>query len=251
MKPEVFELLAMFMRYWFVFLMLMIVFRCCKWLYNERKKYLRTLRYLPDAGFIGEAVDMETGKSYPLAREGVIGSGRHADVRIRAFKRLRVYFELEEGLGVRLEPVGGNGRVTVDGESIQKEGYALHQSLMETPMGSVRFRLFEGVNVPAAAFVSERRGDPDADAEEDAWAADDPLPQTFPPPAYYQQAYGEHAHPPQTYQMEGAAFQPLQEQYTAGSAAFPVCGEQPPANPYQYPVPGSDEPLIRQTEENR
>lgn len=249
MKPEVYELVAMFMRYWFVFLMLMIVFRCCKWLYNERKKYLRTLRYLPDAGFIGEAVDMETGKSYPLAREGVIGSGRHADIRIRAFKRLRVYFELEEGLGVRLEPVGGNGRVTVDGESIQKEGYALHQSLMETPVGSVRFRLFEGVNVPAQAFAGGRR---DAlGAEEDAWAADAPLQQTFPPPAYYQQAYGEQAYPPQTYQTGNAAFYPLQEQYPAASAAFPACGEQPPVNPYPYPVPGSDEPSARQTEEIR
>lgn len=148
MQKETYELIAMFMRYWFVFLIVIITFRAVKWLMGERRAYRKTLRSLPDAGLIGELVDINTGDSYPIPREGVIGSRQSADIRLRGMKHVKVIFQLEESKGIHLHTSRRNREVFLDGYQLEGDGYALHGSLLSLPGCQLRFRLFSGLNIP-------------------------------------------------------------------------------------------------------
>jgi hypothetical protein len=148
MQKETFELIAMFMRYWFTFLIVIITFRAIKWLLAERRAYRKTLRSLPDAGLIGELVDMQTGHSYPLPREGVIGGGHAADIRLKHLKRIKVIFQLVESKGIKLHANCRHQSIALDGEELYSDQYALHGSRLNIGPYQLRFRLFVGLDIP-------------------------------------------------------------------------------------------------------
>lgn len=188
MQKEAYELLALFMRYWFVFLMAFIVIRAVRWLYIERKAYIQTLRYLPDAGFIGEVAVGQ--KAYPLPREGAIGAHLHADIRIPELKRARFYFELAEGEGVLVLPNRHARRATLDGRALSRSAHALHDSYLQLGDITLRFRLFEGLNVPKRPLAyAAYEGDADITTAADAWG--DAVPDGWVMP-------GQAVQPPQT-----------------------------------------------------
>lgn len=53
MPSNVYEILALTLRYWFVLLGVVIVLRTFSWLRHDRKEKHRRLRELPDAGTVG------------------------------------------------------------------------------------------------------------------------------------------------------------------------------------------------------
>ena len=101
MSGEAYEILALLMRYVFALIGALIVFRSFIWLRKDARAYRKEMKTLPDAGLVGEIVDLNTGKAQPLPREGVIGSARECDIRVKGDGVLRRHARLEftEGKG--------------------------------------------------------------------------------------------------------------------------------------------------------
>ena len=110
MNQNLYEIVALALRYVFAGLMLLIVLRAWRITLVDSRR-AATLRHLsPSTGISGELVVLEgdekarRGMKYPVIREGMIGSSRRADIRIRhsSVRRRHAYFQLtEDGLYVR------------------------------------------------------------------------------------------------------------------------------------------------------
>lgn len=149
MQSEVYELVSMGFRYIFVALILLTLWRAFRLMAKDRRQYKKTLRQLPDAGLIGELVSLETGQSFPLAREGMIGSGHSCDIRLPLVRRRELEFYFQPGYGVRLIPIHHKERPLLDDELIARQpAHALHGTVMQLKGKPYRFRLFAGLDVP-------------------------------------------------------------------------------------------------------
>ncbi len=153
MSANAFELVSLGMRYWFVLLGLMIVLRASRWALHDHRAYMRTLRSLPDAGFIGEIVNLDTGLAQELPREGVMGSGKACDIRFKGLRRRELVYEFREGKGILLIPSHKNNQIQMDGVPLTQHDYALHGSRLSFPGYSLRMRLFEGLDIPKRTDV--------------------------------------------------------------------------------------------------
>lgn len=147
MAPETYELVAMGMRYWFVALGVLIALSCWRWLRVDSKAYQDALDLLPDAGLVGELVDMSTGHSIPLTREGTMGSGRACDMRVEGLHKRELSLEFEEGMGVKVVPLRGAHPVSLDGVPVNGTP-ALHGTRIAVGDRLFRVRLFAGLDVP-------------------------------------------------------------------------------------------------------
>lgn len=163
-----YEIFALFMRYVFVALGGLILWRSFRWLRKDARAYRKEIKSLPDAGLVGEMVDMNTGKSYPLPREGVLGASRSCDIRVTdgVLSSRHLTFLFVEGKGLAIRPLGQNN-VTLDGEMLFGTGYALHGTRLEAGSVTLRVRLFAGLNVPRRVLYQD-------DPEE--MALDEPTP---------------------------------------------------------------------------
>ena len=110
MSQSVYELLALGARYVFAGLMLLIVLRAWRITLIDSRRAATLRRMSPQTGISGELMVLEgdekarPGMKYPVIREGMIGSSRRADIRIRhsSVRRRHAYFQLtEDGLSVR------------------------------------------------------------------------------------------------------------------------------------------------------
>ena len=153
---DVFELISQGFRYWFVLLGAVIVWRAFRWSMLDHKNYRRTMRALPDAGFIGEVVDLNSGKSQSLPREGVIGSGKGCDIRLSGIRNRECEYSFVDGKGVEILPVRRAHELSLDGERIGTRAFASHGSRLNLPGYSLRFRLFSGLNVPVKSHEYDR-----------------------------------------------------------------------------------------------
>lgn len=151
MSAETYELLSQGLRYWFVFLALTIVIRSYRWAMQDHRRLKRTLKALPDSGLIGEVVNLSTGESLPLPREGIMGSGRSSDVHLSGIRKSELEFMFVDGKGLNIIPIHRKHQILLQNEHLGKTGYALHGSRMNLPGYSLRVRLFAGLNVPQQA----------------------------------------------------------------------------------------------------
>lgn len=110
MSTDAFELLALTMRYVFAGLMLLIVLRAARGMIVDSRRAAKLRRLSPMTGISGELVVLEPlpklprGMRFPVIREGMIGSSRRADVRIRdkSVRGRHLLFQLTEaGLHIR------------------------------------------------------------------------------------------------------------------------------------------------------
>jgi hypothetical protein len=60
MSGEAYEILALLMRYVFALIGALIVFRSFIWLRKDARAYRKEMKTLPDAGLVGEIVDLDT-----------------------------------------------------------------------------------------------------------------------------------------------------------------------------------------------
>jgi len=169
MSGEAYELLALLMRYVFVVIGALIVFRAARWMLRDARAYQKEIKTLPDAGLVGEMVDLTTDRAQPLPREGTIGSSRDCDIRVKGPNVLRHHarFEFEEGKGLKIIP-SRRGLTVLSGVEIRKPAYALHGTQLTIGNHVLRVRLFAGLNVPLPARYPE----PDAILE----AAEEAIP---------------------------------------------------------------------------
>ena len=246
MSGEAYELLALLMRYVFVFIGALILWRAYRWLRRDARSYRREMRALPDAGLVGEIVDLKTGESQPLPREGIMGSARDCDIRVRGagVRRRHALFAFEEGKGLRVTPQRG-GSVLMAGVELSGPAHALHGTQLQLGDALLRVRLFAGLKVPhPAQFQEELLAEERADAP---WEEKGSVPPPFAPV----EAAGEDE-PPQDAPPAYAGNYTEDGQMTWQYAAYPLeelrraqeeMGQASPAEaedeamPYESPVP--------------
>ena len=148
MSSDAFELVSLGMRYWFVILGFLIVFRAARWVWHDHRAYVHTLRSLPDAGYMGEIVNLDTGAAQALPREGVMGSGKACDVQFRGLRRRELVYEFREGKGILLMPCHKGNQILLEGAPLIGSDYALHGSRLSFPGYALRLRLFDGLDIP-------------------------------------------------------------------------------------------------------
>lgn len=177
MPDEVYELLARGARYWFLLLMALIVWRSMSWYLRDDRNYKKRLRFLPDAGSVGRMVILhggelgQIGTSFPVPREGTIGSSRNNDIRIKGegIGRHHLRFRFEDKVGLIVESAGGGLNANVDGYSVLDQPVCmLHESVLNICGVEVQLLLFEGF---------ECYGYPEEEAEPEQ---DAPMPDTVP-----------------------------------------------------------------------
>ncbi|MBQ7657246.1 MAG: FHA domain-containing protein [Clostridia bacterium] len=170
MSSEAYEILALLMRYVFALIGVLIVFRSFIWLRKDARAYRKEIAALPDAGLIGEIVDLDTGKAQPLPHEGVIGSARECDIRVKGDYVLRRHarFEFVEGKGLKIIPAR-RGLTLLGGVEMRGPGYALHGTQLGIGSHTLRVRLFAGLNVPTPAAYPEPDTILDAADEDIPW----------------------------------------------------------------------------------
>ncbi len=172
MSPQAYELISLMMRYVFVFIGLMIVWRSFRWLRRDARAYQKELLSLPDAGLVGEIVNMNTGEAQPLPREGVIGSSHECDIRVKGPGILRNHarFEFVNGKGLKIIPLR-RASVLLGGAETRMPGYALHGTQLRIGGVPLRVRLFAGLNVPHPAVYPEQADHWDLEASPYPWNA--------------------------------------------------------------------------------
>lgn len=165
MPDEIFELVSQGARYWFLFLMVLIVWRSYRWLARDRRQRKKRLRLLPDAGYVGELVvlrgneELETGLALPVSGEGVLGSVRGDDVYVpvRGVRRKHLWFTFDEDQGLCMEPYGRQ-RIEVDGRTYtgrRARAFLAHGSRLTVGEAELRLRLFAGYEFAGARGAPE------------------------------------------------------------------------------------------------
>jgi len=180
LQAPAYELVSMGLRYWFVLLAVFLLWRAYRLMRQDRRDYRRTLRQLPDAGLVGEVVDLQENRGIPLPREGMMGSGRSCDVRVPGLKRREVEFIFRPGRGVRLIPVHRRHGASLDGQALRAaDAFALHGTVLEIRDRSFRFRLFAGLDLPERVPPAPPPR-PEPEIHEGAWES--PQVSDIPPP---------------------------------------------------------------------
>lgn len=162
MPTEMYTILALAARYWFCGLMLLIVFRAWRITVvdNRRAKILRS--WTPETGSVGELIVVIPGERKKrlharIPREGVLGSGGGADVRIRsdAVQKKHAYMELRED-GLLIRPLRG-ASLTVGGKETKEQVLLKDGESMKIGPNKLILVLFDAAGQPVK----------DAQAEED------------------------------------------------------------------------------------
>ena len=163
MPTEVYEIIAQGARYWFLFLMALIVWRSFRWYRKDRRQYKKRLRLLPDAGYVGELVtirgnaQLPTGTILPVPWEGIIGSGRGCDIflPVPGVAPKHCWFSYDREDGLQLEPYHGR-TVQVNDQTRTGRGENLsmhHGSRLYVGDVELRLRMFAGFETAARAHV--------------------------------------------------------------------------------------------------
>ena len=166
MFAETYELISQGFRYWFVFLGIAIVLRSYRWALQDHRRLKRILKTLPDAGLIGEVVNLATGESQPLPREGMIGSSKSCDIYFSGIRKFELEFVYVDGRGVSIIPSHHHHQILLQNSLLGKTGYVLHGSRLNLPGYSLRFRLFAGLNLPEQTYAGKLQDDISAFGDE-------------------------------------------------------------------------------------
>ena len=110
MTSDLYALIALAARYWFAGLIVVLLFRGWRMTVADNRRARLLREWMGQTGCVGELILNPGSKrrvSYPIPREGVLGSAVSADVRIRHrdIERAHAHFELREG-GLLMRPMG-------------------------------------------------------------------------------------------------------------------------------------------------
>lgn len=172
MPDEIYEIIALAARYWFLFLMLLIVWRSYRWYTRDRKKYKKRLKLLPDAGYIGELVVTQGDEAVPkgtcllVSREGVLGYLRNNDIclPVDGVANRHLWYSFDDADGLCVEPFRGR-RIVADGEELigrQKQVFLCHGSTLHVGQAKLRLRMFSGFEYAGEAAAQRMEFEEDA-----------------------------------------------------------------------------------------
>ena len=154
-STEAYEVAALALRYWFMVLGVLIVWRSFSWIKKDRRYRKKRLQQLPDAGMVGELVvisgseELASGDTLPMPREGTLGSARICDVYLPApgIASRQGDFRFKNGLGVTVMPAWRK-KIHIDGVDYthkQEPGIMHHGSKLVIGQVVLRLRLFVGL----------------------------------------------------------------------------------------------------------
>lgn len=264
MPQDLYEVIALAMRYWFAFLGVLIVWRAFSWLRKDRRLKHRRLRQLPDAGLIGEllvlegSAELQEGTLLPLPREGTLGFLRSCDVVVPAdgVNPRHLDFSFVSGQGVRVYPRRGCSCLVDDNEVVNRRSARrfplAHGSELTVGGAVLRLRLFAGLDAPYRSVTMEEEYEeqPLSDAPtQPQWPAPPPWqqepgaqePPVYPPQAQPWQTGTQPAYPPQPWQPPGYPPQP-QPWQTGAQPVYPPQPWQPPGYPPPPAAPLQPDP---------
>ena len=157
-SAEIYEVLALALRYVFAFLGILIVLRTWVHLLSNRREQRRRLRHLPDAGMIGEMVVLSGGRDLPpdsrlsVPREGVLGSIRICDLIVpcEGVRKQHLDFSWQDGTGLLIHPRSGC-EALVDGVplSCRSDPFSAplkNGSLLQVGAAQLRLLVFVGLD---------------------------------------------------------------------------------------------------------
>ncbi|MBR6028930.1 MAG: hypothetical protein IKP40_07550 [Clostridia bacterium] len=158
MSEQLYEMLAIGLRYWFVLLGVLIVARTFLWLHKDRRDKHERIRRLPDAGMIGEMIvlrgseSLPEGSVLPLPHEGIVGSLRSADIYlpVAGVAREHLLFAFRPGKGIAVLPMY-RCACECDGVSVNRKNrrfapLLMHGSVLKAGEAVLQVSLFEGVD---------------------------------------------------------------------------------------------------------
>lgn len=169
MPREMYEIVASAARYWFLFLMVLIVLRSFRWYRKDQKQHKKQRKLMPDAGYIGEMVVIQSGSdqlapgdTLPVSWEGILGFTRINDLCVPAegVANKHCRFRFEEKVGLFLEPCGRQS-IQVDGQEYvgrKETAYMSHGSFLKIGDTVLRLRMFSGYEtrpVPQSAPMAD------------------------------------------------------------------------------------------------
>ena len=273
MPADIYEIIALGARWWFLLLGALIVLRAFGWLRRDNRRTKRRLRQLPDAGMIGEMVvvagcdELEEGMVIPVPREGPLGCFRSCDVVVPAdgVAPQHCEFSFADGKGLLIYP-RRRCSVMVDGEEFAglrraKKHPMTHGSRLQIGDAVLRLRLFEGLETEGARHVHaawQLDAQDDYDQTQEAWQQTSSVyhqipvawadqPQDAHNSAYQQpvpQGMPAWQQPVQPWQYQQPEQMPMQNQY-------PQQNGYPQQNPYPpqawNPAPAWQQPVQGQT----
>lgn len=153
MPKEIYRLLALGMRYWFLLLMGIIVFFCFLWYRHDCRIKKKQLEYLPDAGLIGQMIVIHGNEALPagtvlnVPREGTIGSMRINDLCLpdSTIANQHLWFAFDETQGLLLYTFG-NAEARTDEKPVEsdKPTTMLHGTRLYIGPYELQLRLFAG-----------------------------------------------------------------------------------------------------------
>ena len=151
MSSETYELIAQTMRY--VFLLAIAIFTVRVFFQELAEKRLssRIRHQLPDAGLIGELIDVTSNDRFYLPYEGFVANEKWADIRFKHLKRgQKLYFSFVPHRGILLKPLGTyRFDYTLDDQPLSVSAYASHGSYITIGDHRLMLRLFEGLPLPS------------------------------------------------------------------------------------------------------
>ncbi|MBN1778380.1 MAG: hypothetical protein JW811_09685 [Clostridiales bacterium] len=171
MPDDIYEIVSLAARYWFLLLMFIIAWRSYRWYVKDRKKFKRRVRLLPDAGYIGELVVVQgddilkKGTCLPVNREGVLGYLRSNDVCVPAggIANRHMWYTFDDTDGLRVEPMRGR-MIIADGEELigrRMRAYLAHGSTLTVGQAKMRLRMFSGFEYAGETGAQRRPLDDD------------------------------------------------------------------------------------------
>jgi len=154
LPDELYEIIALAARYWFLLLMVIIAWRSYRWFAKDRKKFKRRLKLLPDAGYVGELVVVQgdefvsRGTCLPVSREGVLGYLRSNDICLTAggVANRHLWYSFDDTDGLLVEPLRGR-MIVADGRELvgkKMRAYLSHGSTLVVGQAKMRLRMFSG-----------------------------------------------------------------------------------------------------------
>ena len=117
MTSELYSIIALGARYVFAAIMLLIVLRAWRITLVDSRRAASLRRISPETGVCGEFLvitghgRVREGMRYPVIREGVVGSSRKSDIRLRSssVRRSHAFFDLTRS-GLRMR-ANGSGKM--------------------------------------------------------------------------------------------------------------------------------------------
>ena len=175
LPDELYEIIALAARYWFLFLMVLIAWRSYRWYARDRKKFKKRLKLLPDAGYVGELVvvrgdeAVQRGVCLPVSREGMLGYLRSNDVCLPAggVANRHLWYAFDDADGLLVSPLRGR-MIVADGQELigsRARAFLSHGSTLIVGQAKLRLRMFEGFEY--AGELSARRRPMDDAQEQD------------------------------------------------------------------------------------